>query len=193
MLILASLVFVAFDSLWSVPLMLAVVIANWVLGLCVCRWGRIFLWGGAALDVAVLVSCRLLSLPLPGVSYLVFSLISYLADVYRGDQEPVPAALFGAYAGMFPRLIAGPIARAGQVVPELEAPECTLQRLERGAGLVILGLAYKVLLADSLAGLWSTAGKIGYESLSCPMAWLCAVGFSLQLYFDFHGCSMMSV
>ena len=51
MLILASLVFVAFDSLWSVPLMLAVVIANWVLGLCVCRWGRIFLWGGAALDV----------------------------------------------------------------------------------------------------------------------------------------------
>ena len=192
-LILASLVFVAFDSLWSVPLMLAVVIANWVLGLCVCRWGRIFLWGGAALDVAVLVSCRLLSLPLPGVSYLVFSLISYLADVYRGDQEPVPAALFGVYAGMFPRLIAGPIARAGQVVPELEAPECTLQRLERGAGLVILGLAYKVLLADSLAGLWSTAGKIGYESLSCPMAWLCAVGFSLQLYFDFHGCSLMAV
>ena len=147
-LILASLVFVAFDSLWSVPLMLAVIIANWVLGLCVCKWGRIFLWGGVVLDVAVLVSCRLLSLPLPGVSYLVFSLISYLADVYRGDQEPVPAALFGAYAGMFPRLIAGPIARAGQVVPELEAPECTLQRLERGAGLVILGLAYKVLLAE---------------------------------------------
>ena len=192
-LILASLVFVAFDSLWSVPLLLGVVIVNWLLGQGVCRWGRKCLWGGVALDVGLLVACRLTPLPLPGVSYLMFSLISYLVDLYRGTIEPVPPVQFGAYAGMFPRLIAGPIVRAGEVVPQLENPRCTLRRLEKGASLLILGLGYKVLLADSLSGLWSVAGKIGYESLSTPMAWLCAVGFSLQLYFDFHGCSLMAV
>ena len=192
-LILASLIFVAFDSLWSVPLLAGVVIVNWLLGQGVRRWGRVCLWGVSALDVGLLVACRLIPLPLPGVSYLVFSLISYQVDLYRGEIEPAPPVEFGAYAGMFPRLIAGPIARAGDVIPQLEPPRCTLRRLEKGAGLLILGLGYKVLLADSLSGLWSVAGKIGYESLSTPMAWLCAVGFSLQLYFDFHGCSLMAV
>lgn len=192
-LILASLAFVAFSSLWSVPLLLGVIIVNYLLGLGVCRWGRVCLWAGVVLDLGLLVACRLTPLPLPGVSYLMFSLISYLADVYWGDLEPASPVEFVAYAGMFPRLIAGPIARAGQVLPQLEAPRCTLKRLEKGASLLILGLGYKVLLADSLSGLWSVAGKIGYESLSTPMAWLCAVGFSLQLYFDFHGCSLMAV
>lgn len=192
-LILASLVFVAFASPWAVPLMMGVIMVNWLLGQGVCRWGRPVLWGGVALDVGVLVACRLIPLPLPGASYLMFSLISYLADLYRGEIEPAQPVAFGAYAGMFPRLVAGPIARAGEVMPQLEQPRCTLRRLEKGAGLVILGLGYKVLLADSLAGLWSAAGKIGYESLSTPMAWLSGVGFSLQLYYDFHGCSLMAV
>ena len=192
-LIVASLIFVAFSSLWAVPLMVGSIMVNWLLGQGVCRWGRPFLWGGVILDVGLLVACRLTPLPLPGASYLMFSLISYLADLYRGEIEPAEPVAFGAYAGMFPRLVAGPIARAGEVIPQLEQPRCTLRRLERGAGLVILGLGYKVLLADSLSGLWSAAGKIGYESLSTPMAWLSGVGFSLQLYYDFHGCSLMAV
>lgn len=192
-LILASLIFVAFSSLWAVPLMVGAIMVNWLLGQGVCRWGRPVLWGGVVLDVGLLVACRLIPLPLPGASYLMFSLISYLADLYRGEIEPVQPVAFGAYAGMFPRLVAGPIARAGEVIPQLEQPRCTLRRLEKGAGLVILGLGYKVLLADSLSGLWSAAGKIGYESLSTPMAWLSGVGFSLQLYYDFHGCSLMAV
>ena len=192
-LILASLIFVAFSSLWAVPLMVGAIMVNWLLGQGVCRWGRPVLWGGVVLDVGLLVACRLIPLPLPGASYLMFSLISYLADLYRGEIEPVQPVAFGAYAGMFPRLVAGPIARAGEVIPQLEQPRCTLRRLEKGAGLVILGLGYKVLLADSLSGLWSAAGKIGYESLSTPMAWLSGIGFSLQLYYDFHGCSLMAV
>lgn len=192
-LILASLAFVAFSSLWAVPLMVGVIMVNWLLGTGVHRRGRAFLWAGVALDVGLVVLCRLTPVSLPGVSYLAFSLISYLADLSRGELVPAPLGAFGAYAGMFPRLVAGPIARAGELIPALSAPKCTLKRLEKGAGLVILGLGYKVLLADSLAGLWSQAGKIGYESLSCPMAWLSAVGFSLQLYYDFHGCSLMAV
>ena len=143
MLILASLVFVAFDSLWSVPPDACRHYSQLGFGPVCVQMGQDFPLGGAALDVAVLVSCRLLSLPLPGGQ-----LSGVFPDQLSGGCVPGGSGTGScrpvcAYAGMFPRLIAGPIARAGQVVPELEAPECTLQRLERGAGLVILGLAYK--------------------------------------------------
>ena len=190
--VLFSFVFVAFSSLWAVPLLAFCVMVNWILGRFVHR-SRIVLWLGVGLNVAFLTACRLIPLPLPGVSYLVFSLISYLVDVSRGAVEPARADLFAAYGTLFPRLVTGPITRTGEALPQLEQPKFSAQRLENGLGLIILGLCYKVLLADSLSGLWSAAGKIGYESLSMPMAWLCAVGFSLQLYFDFHGCTLMAV
>lgn len=165
---------------------------NWCVGLALRRVNWLF-WVGVGLNVAFLAACRLIPLPLPGSSYLVFSLISYLADVRRGEVAPARADLFAAYGTLFPRMVTGPITRTGAVLPQLERPKVTPERLEKGMGLLILGLCYKVLLADSLSGLWSAAGKIGYESLSMPMAWLCAVGFSLQLYFDFHGCTLMAV
>lgn len=189
----ASLVFVAFTSPWSVPLLAGIVAVNYLLGLGIRRWGRLCLWAGVALNVALLVACRLIPLPLPGASYLLFSLISYLSDIQRGELEAPAPCLFAAYASMFPRLVAGPIVRGGALLPSLKEPKCTARRLEKGLELLILGLGYKVLLADSLSGLWSLAGKTGYDSMSTPMAWLCAVGFSLQLYFDFHGCSLMAV
>ena len=165
---------------------------NYFLGHFVRR-SKWVLYAGVGLDVAFLAACRLIPLPLPGVSYLMFSLISYLVDVSRETVVPARVGLFTAYGTLFPRMVTGPITRAGDILPQLEQPKCTLERVEKGAGLLILGLGYKVLLADSLSGLWSAAGKIGYESLSMPMAWLCAVGFSLQLYFDFHGCTLMAV
>lgn len=157
------------------------------------RRSKWVLYAGVGLDVAFLAACRLIPLPLPGVSYLMFSLISYLIDVSRETVAPARVGLFTAYGTLFPRMVTGPITRAGDILPQLEQPKCTPERVEKGAGLLILGLGYKVLLADALSGLWSAAGKIGYESLSMPMAWLCAIGFSLQLYFDFHGCTLMAV
>ena len=190
--VLFSFAFAAFSSVWAVPLLGVPVMVNYFLGRFVRR-SKWVLYVGVGLDVAFLAACRLIPLPLPGVSYLMFSLISYLVDVSRETVVPARVGLFTAYGTLFPRMVTGPITRAGDILPQLEQPKCTLERVEKGAGLLILGLGYKVLLADSLSGLWSAAGKIGYESLSMPMAWLCAVGFSLQLYFDFHGCTLMAV
>ena len=190
--VLFSFAFAAFSSVWAVPLLGLAVMVNYFLGRFVRR-SRLVLYAGVGLDVAFLAACRLIPLPLPGVSYLMFSLISYLIDVSRETVVPARVGLFTAYGTLFPRMVTGPITRAGDILPQLEQPKCTPERVEKGAGLLILGLGYKVLLADSLSGLWSAAGKIGYESLSMPMAWLCAVGFSLQLYFDFHGCTLMAV
>lgn len=190
--VLFSFAFAAFSSVWAVPLLEVPVMVNYFLGRFVRR-SKWVLYAGVGLDVAFLAACRLIPLPLPGVSYLMFSLISYLVDVSRETVVPARVGLFTAYGTLFPRMVTGPITRAGDILPQLEQPKCTLERVEKGAGLLILGLGYKVLLADSLSGLWSAAGKIGYESLSMPMAWLCAVGFSLQLYFDFHGCTLMAV
>lgn len=190
--VLFSFAFAAFSSVWAVPLLGVPVMVNYFLGRFVRR-SKWVLYVGVGLDVAFLAACRLIPLPLPGVSYLMFSLISYLIDVSRETVVPARVGLFTAYGTLFPRMVTGPITRAGDILPQLEQPKCTLERVEKGAGLLILGLGYKVLLADSLSGLWSAAGKIGYESLSMPMAWLCAVGFSLQLYFDFHGCTLMAV
>lgn len=190
--VLFSFAFAAFSSVWAVPLLGVPVMVNYFLGRFVRR-SKWVLYAGVGLDVAFLAACRLIPLPLPGVSYLMFSLISYLVDVSRETVVPARVGLFNAYGTLFPRMVTGPITRAGDILPQLEQPKCTLERVEKGAELLILGLGYKVLLADSLSGLWSAAGKIGYESLSMPMAWLCAVGFSLQLYFDFHGCTLMAV
>lgn len=190
--VLSSFAFAAFSSVWAVPLLGMLVMVNCFLGRFVRR-SKWVLYAGVGLDVAFLAACRLIPLPLPGVSYLMFSLISYLIDVSRETVAPARVGLFTAYGTLFPRMVTGPITRAGDILPQLEQPKCTPERVEKGAGLLILGLGYKVLLADALSGLWSAAGKIGYESLSMPMAWLCAIGFSLQLYFDFHGCTLMAV
>ena len=190
--VLSSFAFAAFSSVWAVPLLEMPVMVNCFLG-CFVRRSKWVLYAGVGLDVAFLAACRLIPLPLPGVSYLMFSLISYLIDVSRETVAPARVGLFTAYGTLFPRMVTGPITRAGDILPQLEQPKCTPERVEKGAGLLILGLGYKVLLADALSGLWSAAGKIGYESLSMPMAWLCAIGFSLQLYFDFHGCTLMAV
>ena len=190
--VLSSFAFAAFSSVWAVPLLGMPVMVNCFLGRFVRR-SKWVLYAGVGLDVAFLAACRLIPLPLPGVSYLMFSLISYLIDVSRETVAPARVGLFTAYGTLFPRMVTGPITRAGDILPQLEQPKCTPERVEKGAGLLILGLGYKVLLADALSGLWSAAGKIGYESLSMPMAWLCAIGFSLQLYFDFHGCTLMAV
>lgn len=64
---------------------------------------------------------------------------------------------------------------------------------EEGLEKVIIGLCMKVLLADTMGFMWNEAKRIGFSSLSTPYAWMAAVAFSMQLYFDFYGCSLMAV
>lgn len=136
-------------------------------------------------------------LPL-GISYFIFKLISYVADVYTGTVQPERNPVtFGAYVLLFPQLIVGPIVRYRDLAPALHTSSgrCTLAKLEDGAVMFVFGLAKKVILADSIAALWqdiiSTSG-VGLGNVSTPLAWLGIFAYSLQLYFDFAGYSEMS-
>ena len=128
-----------------------------------------------------------------GISFYTFQAVSYLADVYTGKCRAERSLIrFGAYLTMFPQLVAGPIVKYVDIRQELLLRRHSLAQFAEGCKLFVIGLGYKVLLANNVAGLFRKATAMGYESISSPMAWLAAVAFSFQLYFDFFGYSLMA-
>ncbi len=147
---------------------------------------------------------QLLQLTLPlGISFYTFQTMSYAIDVYRGDVEAEHNLIdFGAYVVMFPQLIAGPIVKYRDVSDRLHVYKnrVTLDRIDAGISLFIFGLAKKVLLADGISKLWydivgqsSTDSPIGLANASTPLVWLGIAAYTLQIYFDFSGYSMMGI
>ncbi len=129
-----------------------------------------------------------------GISFYTFKSISYLIDVYRADTEAETSFVrFGAYLCCFPQVVSGPIMRYPDAVQGLKRGKLSYARLEDGLRMLVAGLAMKVLLADRLGILWNDIQTIGVESISTPLAWLGAFGYSMQLYFDFAGYSLMAV
>lgn len=134
-----------------------------------------------------------LTLPL-GISFYTFQMLSYVADVYRGNIQSAGTLLeFATYVSMFPQLIAGPIVQFQEVSQQLKKRTIRLRALEQGLELFCLGLGSKVLLANKIAIFWNQVQGIGFSSLSTPAAWMGAVAFSFQIYFDFWGYSLMAM
>lgn len=149
----------------------------------------------ARLDLAALDVGDLLPL---GISYYIFKLISYQADVctgkVRAERDPVT---FAVYVILYPQMIVGPIVKYREMAPQLHnvRDRCSLPQIEAGAEMFVFGLAKKVILADSIGALWSDIigdGGVGLANVSTPLAWLGIIAYSLQLYFDFAGYSEMS-
>ncbi|MCM1569170.1 MAG: MBOAT family protein [Roseburia sp.] len=131
-------------------------------------------------------------LPL-GVSFYTFQILSYLIDVYRGTVRQEPSfQRFADYIIMFPQLIEGPIVRYGEVEGKLRKRDFSPEDIQDGLKVFTLGLAAKVLLADRLGILWHEVHVTGYENISTPLAWLGAFAYSMKLYFDFYGYSLMA-
>ena len=143
-------------------------------------------------------------LPL-GISFYTFQTLSYSIDVYRRDVKAERNLIdFGAYVVMFPQLIAGPIVKYRDVSAQLHVYKgrCCLQQIEDGMTLFTFGLAKKVLLADAIGALWTdiigiadspSTTFVGLANASTPLVWLGVIAYSLQLYFDFSGYSMMGI
>ncbi len=132
-------------------------------------------------------------LPL-GISFYTFQMLSYLIDVYRGDQRKELSFLrFATYISMFPQLLSGPIVHYAEVRKEIISREFTAKGLQEGLKVFTLGLAAKVLLADRVGLLWQEVQVTGFESISTPLAWLAAIAYSLKIYFDFYGYSLMAM
>ena len=155
------------------------------------------LLAGAA-DLGILVFFKImgasgnLALPL-GLSFYTFKLVSYQADVFRGRIEAEMSFWrFASYICMFPQITSGPIMRYEDASGSLRGERVLPEQFAEGLRLLVLGLAAKVLLADRLGILWNDIRTIGFESISTPLAWLGAFAYSLQLYFDFQGYSLMA-
>ncbi|MCR5196780.1 MAG: MBOAT family protein [Pseudobutyrivibrio sp.] len=137
-----------------------------------------------------------------GLSYFVFKLISYQVDLFKGKVEKLSFVNYLVYLFMFPQVIAGPIARYDYVISNKywakregsrrERFGQILCQLEEGLKLFAIGLFFKVMVADHIAVLWNELKTIGYESISTPLAWIGAYSYSLNLYFDFWGYSLMA-
>ncbi|WP_337403593.1 MBOAT family O-acyltransferase [Suilimivivens sp.] len=145
-----------------------------------------------SLDVTVLLVFVDSSLFPLGLSFYLFKMISFQVDYYRGEIfEKTSFLSVAVYFSLFPQVISGPIMRYNEGTEPQNRIYC-LSQLEDGMKYFAAGLGMKVLLADRLAILWNDLQMIGYQSISTPLAWLGAAGYSLQLYFDFWGYSLMA-
>ena len=132
-------------------------------------------------------------LPL-GISFYTFQILSYLIEVYQGKIQRERSFLkFTTYITMFPKLISGPIVSYDEVEKDLSYRKFSLEKLQDGLQLFVVGLAAKVLLADRVGILWHEVQVTGFESISTPLAWLAALAYAMQIYFDFYGYSLMAV
>ena len=133
--------------------------------------------------------------PLPiGISFLTFEEISYLVDVYRGDARPARSlSRYLLFLMLFPHSIAGPIFRWKDLEAQLDSREHSLSLVVDGLVRFTLGLAKKVLVADAMATLVDPVFAAPAEAISMRLAWLAAVAYTLQIYFDFSGYSDMAI
>ena len=133
------------------------------------------------------------NLPLPiGISFYTFQTMSYTIDVYRGEIPAQKDFLkFASYVTLFPQLIAGPIVRYQTVANELENREHTPELFAEGVRRFVSGLAKKVLLANNIGLLWEAVSAQTEPTVLA--AWLGAVAYGFQIYFDFSGYSDMAI
>ena len=211
-LIAASLLFYAFSGLWYVLLLLFSVFCNYLAGLFVS--GR-----KSVLCAAVVVNLGILgvfkylafavrtvdqvlgaSIPVPsivlpvGISFFTFQGLSYVIDVYRNER--LKSTHFRdvlLYIALFPQLVAGPIVRYEDVADEIGHRSHTLEQLAKGLRRFIVGLSKKLLIADVCGSVVTLIYSADQSVLDSRTAWLAAVCYLLQIYFDFSGYSDMAI
>ncbi|MGL5647418.1 MAG: MBOAT family O-acyltransferase [Clostridium sp.] len=134
-----------------------------------------------------------ITLPL-GVSFYTFQVLSYSIDVYRGKICTEKNIInFGAFVSMFPQLIAGPIVKYTDVSERLNSRSISKEMIESGIENFILGLGQKVLIANNIGMLLEEIGSMNVNNIPTALAWLGIIAFSLQIYFDFSGYSLMAI
>lgn len=148
---------------------------------------------GAMLGYGHLLPTWSILLPI-GVSFYVFQQMAYIVDVYRGHFKPVDDyLLYSAFVTFFPQLVAGPILRASELVPQFErhAP-ARPEDIAKGCWLIANGLFLKCALADNIAPFVDSGFTVAPVTLSALDVWVLACLFGFQIYFDFSAYSMIA-
>lgn len=131
-----------------------------------------------------------------GISFFTFQALSYVIDVYRGTSGAQTNPLnVGLYIALFPQLIAGPIVRYNSIAEQISNRKHSLTGVLEGTNRFAVGLCKKVLLANNLAVVADKAFSLNAagSELGAAMAWLGALAYALQIYFDFSGYSDMAI
>ncbi|MGC1307193.1 MAG: MBOAT family protein [Phormidesmis sp.] len=202
-------------------LMLAMTVVNYALGHCVERGQgdrirKMGLWGAIAFDLGILgffkyynfftdsanailqpagLNAPTLSIILPvGISFITFQVMAYVIDIYRGVTSSAETFLdFALLTAFFPQLVAGPILKAKQFLPELQKRIVIRPgNLLIGTQLFLLGLFRKVVIADRIALYVDTVFEHP-QDFSSATIWLAVVGYAIQIYCDFSGYSDMAI
>lgn len=215
-LLLCSLLFYAWGEPVYVFVMLASIVCNYAFGMAICRFRekrKLWLIGALAVNLGILCVFKytgfivanvgkilpgLLKIPeiaLPiGISFYTFQGLSYCIDVYRDEKilqkNPLNLAL---YISMFPQLIAGPIVRYGDVKDALTKREHSPELFAKGAERFIIGMSKKAILANPMGALAQQIMGSNMSYMGASVAWLGAIAYTLQIYFDFSGYSDMAI
>ena len=178
-------------STYRKPLLILCVIANLSL-LGVFKYLNFFI---RTADSLFGLSVPVTSIVMPiGISFYTFQALSYVIDVYRREVPPQhdPFSL-ALYVSMFPQLIAGPIVRYHDVNEQLAVREHSIPQFSEGVSRFIFGLSKKVLLSNVFAQIADGIFAYAPHELSAAGAWMGAIGYTLQIYFDFSGYSDMAI
>jgi alginate O-acetyltransferase complex protein AlgI len=136
-----------------------------------------------------------LDLPLPiGISFYTFQTMSYVFDVYRRETA-VQKNYFSLllYITFFPQLIAGPIVQYHDIAQQIVSRKVTLDKTSHGLKRFVFGLSKKVLLANSMAVIVDRLFALANNDISTSVAWIAAIAYLFQIYFDFSGYSDMAI
>lgn len=220
--LVGSLIFYFIDGGFFTGILCATIIFNYVAGICIYRsnenikkwillisivinllplmfykYWMFFLQ--SVNDISGLVNGNIhIKIPevvlLAGVSFFTFHAISYLIDISRGKSMPERSLInFGMYMVNFPQLIAGPIVRYSEISDVIRNRPTSTDKVFYGSFTFIIGLTKKVVFADTAGSIADNIFSMPQTDLSMGLAWLGAIAYSLQIYFDFAGYSDMAI
>lgn len=216
-LLIASLLFYAYGEPIYILVMLVSILINYTMGLLInkCKEenknAKIVLIIGIILNIGILIIFKYLnfilenltlltnkdltieSITLPlGISFYTFSILSYLIDVYKGEIKTNEGLLnIALYITFFPKISQGPIIKYSQMQEEINNRKYVQKDFTEGVIRFIIGLAKKVIIANYIALIADNCFMVG--SMSTATAWLGAISYTLQIYFDFSGYSDMAI
>ena len=218
LLLVFSLAFYAWGEPHFIFIMLFYILLNWQLGLWMAgtqgRSRKIIMLSAVGADFLLLAVFKYLSfisrnitaltgndkylidIALPiGISFFTFQMMSYIFDVYYRTTEPQKNPFkLALYISFFPQLIAGPIVRYHQIADEISGRRENLQDIVSGTKRFIYGLGKKVLLANFMAQIADNVFDYYADlEMSAALAWIGAIAYTLQIYFDFSGYSDMAI
>lgn len=218
LLLIASLIFYAWGEPYLVILMMLSILINWFIGRVIgksegnikklvlivgiiCNIGILGYYKYAGFFVSILNGiAKYEVLPIPeitlpiGISFFTFQAISYIADVYKGETEASPKLVNVAlYISFFPQLIAGPIVKYRDINKQIESRVVTWLNTSAGFKRFIYGLAKKVLISNVLGLCVDTIYVYNIVAIDWKTAWIGALAYTFQIYYDFSGYSDMAI